>query len=199
VVHRIPNQLSDHQVRASLHSQVCPRLQPRQFSIACSLAAHPGEAHITLAVVDYRTPYKRRKQGLCSTWLASLEPGEGVLRPLTSGDPPPPLLMHAHCLPTFLGFQNQASQGQAILVCEIGGSNPGLSHGDLERWGRPDREIVHQRETKDTPGRPFRPAYRGCSVPNKNCGNFGVNLSLSLSPPPLKWNWTYCDNKGLSS
>lgn len=56
--------------------QVCPRLQPRQFSIASSQKAHPGEAHITLAVVDYRTPYKRRKKGLCSTWLAHSGPGQ---------------------------------------------------------------------------------------------------------------------------
>jgi sulfite reductase alpha subunit-like flavoprotein len=63
-------------VECEVEWQVCPRLQPRQFSIACSLAAHPREAHITLAVVDYRTPYKRRKQGLCSTWLAKLTPGK---------------------------------------------------------------------------------------------------------------------------
>ena len=55
--------------------QTCPRLQPRQFSIASSAAAHPRQAHITLAIVDYRTPFKRRKRGLCSSWLAALRPG----------------------------------------------------------------------------------------------------------------------------
>ena len=55
--------------------QLCPRLQPRQFSIACSQKAHPAQAHITLAVVDYRTPFKRRKRGLCSAWLADLQKG----------------------------------------------------------------------------------------------------------------------------
>lgn len=58
--------------------QVCPRLQPRQFSIASSISAHPRQAHITLAVVDYRTPFKRRKRGLCSSWLASLSKGEAA-------------------------------------------------------------------------------------------------------------------------
>lgn len=56
--------------------QCCPRLRPRQFSIASSGAAHPRQAHVLLAVVDYRTPFKRRKRGLCSSWLAGLQPGE---------------------------------------------------------------------------------------------------------------------------
>lgn len=36
---------------------------------------HPGEAHLTVGVVEYTTPYKRKKRGLCSTYLASLKPG----------------------------------------------------------------------------------------------------------------------------
>lgn len=52
--------------------QTVPHLKPRQFSIASSLSKHPNSAHILVAVVDYKTPFKRRKQGLCSSWLASL-------------------------------------------------------------------------------------------------------------------------------
>lgn len=55
--------------------QTCPRLQARRFSIASSPRMHPRQAHITLAVVDYRTPFRRRKRGLCSTWLAGLSQG----------------------------------------------------------------------------------------------------------------------------
>ena len=54
--------------------QTVPHLKPRQFSIASSLRKHPGSAHITMAVVDYKTPYNRRKHGVCSSWLASLTP-----------------------------------------------------------------------------------------------------------------------------
>ena len=43
---------------------------------------HPGEAHLTVAIVDWTTPYKRKRKGLCSTYLASLTPQQ---RP-----PPPP-------------------------------------------------------------------------------------------------------------
>jgi len=46
---------------------------------------------------------------------------------------------------------------QADAVCEIGCSTPELSFGDLGMFPRerPNREIVHQQETKDTPGMPF--------------------------------------------
>lgn len=53
--------------------QTAPRLKPRQFSVASSLAKHPNSAHILVAVVDYKTPFKRTKRGLCSSWLASLQ------------------------------------------------------------------------------------------------------------------------------
>ena len=45
------------------------RLQPRLYSIASSLKAHPGEVHLTVAVVRYES-HDRRRQGVCSTFLA---------------------------------------------------------------------------------------------------------------------------------
>ena len=42
--------------------QVAPRLQPRLFSVASSQKAHPGAAHITAAVVNWRTPFKRLRK-----------------------------------------------------------------------------------------------------------------------------------------
>ena len=55
--------------------QTVPRLQPRYFSIASSLAMHPGQVHILAALVDYQTPHRRHKRGVCSAWLAGLQPG----------------------------------------------------------------------------------------------------------------------------
>ena len=55
--------------------QIVPRLQPRYFSIASSLRANPGQVHILAALVDYLTPHKRRKRGVCSAWLSGLQPG----------------------------------------------------------------------------------------------------------------------------
>ncbi|KAJ7526231.1 hypothetical protein O6H91_17G089100 [Diphasiastrum complanatum] len=59
--------------------QLAPRLQPRYFSISSSLKLHPNEAHITVAVVSWNTPYKRKKLGLCSSWLSRLEPKQDVI------------------------------------------------------------------------------------------------------------------------
>ncbi|XP_060075964.1 NADPH-dependent diflavin oxidoreductase 1-like [Ylistrum balloti] len=61
---------------------VIPQLQPRTFSIASSLQAHPGEIQILLAVVQYRTKLFRPRKGVCSTWLASLDPTKDVHVPV---------------------------------------------------------------------------------------------------------------------
>lgn len=52
--------------------EVCPVKQPRQFSISSSQKIHPGEAHITVAVVEWKTPYRRTKKGLCTSWIADV-------------------------------------------------------------------------------------------------------------------------------
>uniref|UniRef100_A0A7I4EI93 FAD-binding FR-type domain-containing protein n=1 Tax=Physcomitrium patens TaxID=3218 RepID=A0A7I4EI93_PHYPA len=57
--------------------QTVPRLQQRSFSISSSQLAHSNEAHLTVAVVEWTTPFKRKRRGLCSSWLASLDPKIG--------------------------------------------------------------------------------------------------------------------------
>uniref|UniRef100_A0A3B5KQY3 NADPH-dependent diflavin oxidoreductase 1 n=1 Tax=Xiphophorus couchianus TaxID=32473 RepID=A0A3B5KQY3_9TELE len=60
-----------------------PEIQPRSFSIASSLKVLPGRLQVLLAVVHYRTKLHRPRIGLCSNWLASLDPEQGeVLVPL---------------------------------------------------------------------------------------------------------------------
>jgi sulfite reductase alpha subunit-like flavoprotein len=49
--------------------QLCGKQKPREFSISSSLSAHPDEAHLTMAVTEYQTPFKRDKKGVCSHWL----------------------------------------------------------------------------------------------------------------------------------
>jgi len=45
------------------------RLPPRLYSIASSPKAHPGEVHLTVAVVRYDA-HGRKRKGVCSTYLA---------------------------------------------------------------------------------------------------------------------------------
>ncbi|KAF7217658.1 NADPH-dependent diflavin oxidoreductase 1 [Nothobranchius furzeri] len=54
-----------------------PEIQPRSFSIASSLKAHPDRLQILVAVVRYQTKLYRPRRGLCSSWLASLDPQQG--------------------------------------------------------------------------------------------------------------------------
>lgn len=57
---------------------VLKKLQPRLYSISSSPKAHPGEVHLTVAVVTYDS-HGRSRGGVCSTFLADrcegLQPG----------------------------------------------------------------------------------------------------------------------------
>ncbi|XP_027622065.1 NADPH-dependent diflavin oxidoreductase 1 isoform X2 [Tupaia chinensis] len=57
-----------------------PPIRPRTFSIASSLLAHPSRLQILVAVVQYQTRLKEPRRGLCSSWLASLDPGQGPVQ-----------------------------------------------------------------------------------------------------------------------
>ncbi|XP_076867747.1 NADPH-dependent diflavin oxidoreductase 1 [Brachyhypopomus gauderio] len=54
-----------------------PEIQPRSFSISSSLLAHPKRIQILVAVVKYKTRLHKARKGLCSSWLASLDPAQG--------------------------------------------------------------------------------------------------------------------------
>ncbi|KAL6097233.1 ndor1 [Pungitius sinensis] len=54
-----------------------PEIQPRSFSIASSFQVHPHRLQILVAVVRYKTKMYKPRRGLCSTWLASLDPAQG--------------------------------------------------------------------------------------------------------------------------
>uniref|UniRef100_A0A7N6AAJ5 Nitric oxide synthase n=1 Tax=Anabas testudineus TaxID=64144 RepID=A0A7N6AAJ5_ANATE len=57
-----------------------PLLQPRYYSISSSTDLHPGEIHLTVAVVSYRARDGRGPihHGVCSSWLNRIEKGEMV-------------------------------------------------------------------------------------------------------------------------
>ncbi|KDP32944.1 hypothetical protein JCGZ_12975 [Jatropha curcas] len=73
--------------------QLFPPLKTRAFSISSSPSAHPNQVHLTVNVVSWTTPYKRKKTGLCSTWLAKLNPQQSLCIPVwfQKGSLPPPL------------------------------------------------------------------------------------------------------------
>ncbi|KAL3277730.1 hypothetical protein HHI36_013071 [Cryptolaemus montrouzieri] len=60
-------------------------IKPREFSIASSCSWHKNEIHILMAVVKYKTKLLKQRYGLCSNYLASLEPGDMVTAWLKGG------------------------------------------------------------------------------------------------------------------
>ncbi|XP_062106304.1 NADPH-dependent diflavin oxidoreductase 1 isoform X3 [Humulus lupulus] len=76
--------------------QLVPPLKTRAFSISSSLSAHPKQVHLTVSVVTWTTPFKRKRSGLCSTWLSKLDPELCIFVPVWfikgSLPPPPPSL-----------------------------------------------------------------------------------------------------------
>lgn len=65
------------ELKADYLLDLFPEIQPRSFSIASSLQAHPGRLQILVAVVRYKTKLYKPRRGLCSSWLASLDPTQG--------------------------------------------------------------------------------------------------------------------------
>ncbi|NWH67541.1 NOS3 protein, partial [Geococcyx californianus] len=57
-----------------------PLLQPRYYSISSAPGPNPGEIHLTVAVVTYHSEDGQGPlhYGVCSTWLARLQPGDTV-------------------------------------------------------------------------------------------------------------------------
>ncbi|XP_077456811.1 nitric oxide synthase 1 isoform X2 [Stigmatopora argus] len=57
-----------------------PLLQPRYYSISSSPDVHPGEIHLTVAVVSYRAKDGEGPvhHGVCSSWLNRIEKGDRV-------------------------------------------------------------------------------------------------------------------------
>ncbi|XP_053872816.1 nitric oxide synthase, endothelial [Malaclemys terrapin pileata] len=65
---------------ASLLLTQLPLLQPRYYSVSSAPSAHPGQIHLTVAVLAYHSQDGQGPLhfGVCSTWLAQLQEGDTV-------------------------------------------------------------------------------------------------------------------------
>ncbi|GAB5591386.1 NAPDH-dependent diflavin reductase [Umbelopsis nana] len=55
-----------------------PMMQPRSFSIASDPKTHPGEIHLCIAIVKYKTKLKKIRRGVCTKWIAQLQEGDRI-------------------------------------------------------------------------------------------------------------------------
>ncbi|GAV75656.1 NAD_binding_1 domain-containing protein/Flavodoxin_1 domain-containing protein/FAD_binding_1 domain-containing protein [Cephalotus follicularis] len=72
--------------------QLVPPLKTRAFSISSSNLAHPNQVHVTVSVVSWTTPFKRKRWGLCSAWLAKFDTKQSIYIPawINKGSLPAP-------------------------------------------------------------------------------------------------------------
>lgn len=59
---------------------ICPRLQPRYYTISSSSSVHPKSVHITVAVTETIKKDGSIFKGICSSHLACLTPGVSICR-----------------------------------------------------------------------------------------------------------------------
>lgn len=57
-----------------------PQLQPRSFSIASSLCAHPKTMELCIAIVKYKTNLRSIRRGVFTKWLSQLEENQVISR-----------------------------------------------------------------------------------------------------------------------
>lgn len=120
------------ELRVDFLLDLFPEIQPRSFSIASSLLAHPDRIQILLAVVRYKTRLLEPRKGLCSSWLASLDPEKGHIHvPLWvkkgslrfPKDPTTPVIMvgpGTGVAPFRSALQERSSQGKTGNVLFFG-------------------------------------------------------------------------------
>ncbi|XP_066258161.1 NADPH-dependent diflavin oxidoreductase 1 isoform X1 [Euwallacea similis] len=65
--------------------EILPPIKPREFSIASSFKRQNNEVHLLVAVVKYKTNLVKERIGLCSNFLADLNPGDQVYAWLKGG------------------------------------------------------------------------------------------------------------------
>lgn len=103
---------------------VLKKLQPRLYSISSSPKAHPGEVHLTVAVVRYNS-HGRDRGGVCSTYFSD-----------RSEDQKPGVFVHSN-----KAFRLPEDLSKPVIMC---GPGTGIA---------PFRAFLEEREATNAPGK----------------------------------------------
>jgi len=139
-----------------------PCLRPRLFSISSAAVADPRALSITMGVVEFTTPYKRVRRGLCTAWLAQAPVGTPLTVLLRSGDialPPPatPIIMvgpGTGVAPFRAFMQQRAMVGDTQNVLFFGSryrAKDYLYHTELEEWSQAGKLHLSTAFSRDQP------------------------------------------------
>lgn len=60
-------------------------IQPRYFSISSSQKIHENEIHLTIAIVQFKTPFERTRFGKCTNWIKGCTTGTKIPIWITKG------------------------------------------------------------------------------------------------------------------
>ncbi|KAG6829230.1 hypothetical protein H0H92_005232 [Tricholoma furcatifolium] len=75
-IHEVMTEFRNVRIPREYIFDVLPPLRPRQFSIASSSKQRPNHIELCIAIVKYRTVLKVPRRGICTSYLAGLEPGD---------------------------------------------------------------------------------------------------------------------------
>lgn len=130
--------------------ELLPRQKPRLYSISSCPLLQPGKIQITVGILQIRTDAGKVRQGLCSNYLAGLQPGSQVRIDVRTSsfrppvDPQAPMLMVGpgtgiSPLIAFLQYrealQNQGTQlGEACLYFGCRNHSDFLYSDQLASW-----------------------------------------------------------------
>ncbi|GAB2519045.1 nitric oxide synthase oxygenase [Spirosoma aerophilum] len=59
--------------------ELLPKQKPRLYSVSSCSLAHPTQVHLTVGVVELTTDAGKKLAGLCSNYLAGLQPSQGAM------------------------------------------------------------------------------------------------------------------------
>lgn len=141
--------------------EVCPKLQPRFYTISSSSLVHPKQVSITVALSTHQKPRGRVYNGIATTYLCGLKPGKDqacvFLRPSTFRLPKPKRTF-VNGSPTPLDASGSSSPTATSVLPPILMVGPGTGVAPFRAF----TQEFHYLRSKNLPAFPSTHLFFGC-------------------------------------
>ncbi len=134
--------------------ELLPRQKPRLYSISSSSLLHPEQVQVTIGVVQVKTAAGKTRPGLCSNYLASLDPERGdtarisvrksTFRPPTELQTPMLMVGPGTGLSPLIGFLQH--RGAQLRQEQEAGAETSLGNARLYFGCRDNNDFLYQNE-----------------------------------------------------